>query len=333
MLIYTGAIDDTDKTAILPNRGIVREIYWNAGTSRLVIEADFDVTPTIGNVFSVRFPGHVDLLACHQVDRYNIARKMTLVAPNGGGQRVRDTSTDNVRQLRINIPPPVLPWAAATAYAVADIRSNAGNVYRCTVAGTSHATTGPVGFGTAIVEGGCTWTRIIQSFDVAVRAINTAYLLNAIKSNGNRCYIVTTAGTTGAGAGPTGTGTGIADGSVVWDYYPVNPHANVVVPIEGDVLSVTYHVSRAAIPPAGGLCHLYFSPTNNPFAEWRLDLEQVGTRRQDQFAVQRTGTLGYDNMAAFSSGVEYWHNLNMVLRGGFSTVAVGYVILEIADHM
>ncbi|UTV53233.1 major capsid protein P2 [Burkholderia arboris] len=51
-------------------------------------------------------------------------------------------------------------WAATTAYTVGTQVSNGGNVYLCTVAGTSAGSGGPSGNGTAIVDGGVTWQYV-----------------------------------------------------------------------------------------------------------------------------------------------------------------------------
>lgn len=51
-------------------------------------------------------------------------------------------------------------------------------------------------------------------------ASSTAYSLDAVRVNGGKAYVVTTAGTSAESGGPTGTGSSITDGSVVWDYVP-----------------------------------------------------------------------------------------------------------------
>lgn len=50
------------------------------------------------------------------------------------------------------------------------------------------------------------------------RAISTAYTLGAIRTNASRIYVVTVAGTSGTGGGPTTTATAITDGTVTWRY-------------------------------------------------------------------------------------------------------------------
>lgn len=50
-------------------------------------------------------------------------------------------------------------------------------------------------------------------------AVTTAYILDQKVTKGGNIYVVTTAGTSAGAGGPSGTGTGIADGTVVWDYF------------------------------------------------------------------------------------------------------------------
>jgi hypothetical protein len=67
--------------------------------------------------------------------------------------------------------------------------------------------------------GGETSTQIRDRMAPVDWVASTAYALGVYRSNGANIYKVTTAGTSAGSGGPTGTGTGIADGSVVWDYY------------------------------------------------------------------------------------------------------------------
>lgn len=56
------------------------------------------------------------------------------------------------------------------------------------------------------------------------RVASTAYVLNQQIHNGSAVYVVTTAGTTAAGTGPTATsGTGIADGTAVLSFVALLP--------------------------------------------------------------------------------------------------------------
>lgn len=55
------------------------------------------------------------------------------------------------------------PWAPSTAYLVGAQVGNVGNIYSCTVAGTSAPSGGPTGTGGAIVDGTCTWAFVSAS--------------------------------------------------------------------------------------------------------------------------------------------------------------------------
>jgi uncharacterized phage protein gp47/JayE len=67
-------------------------------------------------------------------------------------------------------------WAITTAYVVGDLRQNVGNIYSCTIAGTSAgAGPGPTGTGTAIVDVTVTW-RFVAVGTAAVASAVTAEL-------------------------------------------------------------------------------------------------------------------------------------------------------------
>lgn len=51
-------------------------------------------------------------------------------------------------------------WAGSTAYTVGAIVRNVGLIYRCVTAGTSAASGGPTGQGSAITDGGATWAFV-----------------------------------------------------------------------------------------------------------------------------------------------------------------------------
>lgn len=59
-------------------------------------------------------------------------------------------------------------WAATTAYTVSQRVSNGGNVYNCTVAGTSAGSGGPTGTGGAITDGGVTWAYVSALGDMTL---------------------------------------------------------------------------------------------------------------------------------------------------------------------
>ncbi len=67
-------------------------------------------------------------------------------------------------------------WAISTAYVLNDRVTNDGNVYICTVAGTSAGSGGPTGTGTAIVDNTVTWRFVgvgVADIDVAAQSLNT----------------------------------------------------------------------------------------------------------------------------------------------------------------
>jgi len=71
-------------------------------------------------------------------------------------------------------------WAISTAYALNDRRSNGGNCYICTVAGTSAGSGGPTGETSAEVDNTATWRFIgngVSAVDIAATAVNTGPLL------------------------------------------------------------------------------------------------------------------------------------------------------------
>jgi len=69
-------------------------------------------------------------------------------------------NTEGYRYLEIDIQPNTAgtAWTALTGYLVNDFVVNGGNLYKCTVAGTSAASGGPTGTGGAIVDGSVTWS-------------------------------------------------------------------------------------------------------------------------------------------------------------------------------
>jgi hypothetical protein len=60
------------------------------------------------------------------------------------------------------------PWAPSRAYTVGHQVHNGGNLYRCTVAGTSASSGGPSGTGGSITDGGVTWTFVQAGTDMTV---------------------------------------------------------------------------------------------------------------------------------------------------------------------
>lgn len=99
----------------------------------------------------------------------------TATASNGGraaAARIRNSSAaDQVTGLTVGIT--ASAWAASTAYAVGNLRSNGANVYRATAAGTSAASGGPTGTGATITDGSVTWEYLaLASGDITIDAVD-----------------------------------------------------------------------------------------------------------------------------------------------------------------
>ena len=109
-------------------------------------------------------------------------------------------------------------WAISTAYTVGQIRSNAGNLYEVTVAGTSAGSgAGPTSLGAAITDGTVTWKYVAYPCGNAPAWVTaTAYTQYQIRSNAGGLYEAQADGTSGATA-PTGTGS-VSDGTVTWKF-------------------------------------------------------------------------------------------------------------------
>jgi hypothetical protein len=106
--------------------------------------------------------------------------------------------------------PGVTVVGAATTTAVGAVSSCKVSGYEVTNPGSAYTT--------ASVRVGNVW------------AAGTAYALNAQVNSGGNLYTCATAGTSdAAGTGPSGTGTGIADGTVVWNYAGVAATATATV--------------------------------------------------------------------------------------------------------
>ncbi len=118
-------------------------------------------------------------------------------------------------------------WAISTAYTVGQRRTNSGNIYEVTVAGTSAASGGPTGTGTAIVDGTVTWRY---------RGIGTAFASVAVEGQD-----------TGPKAAPGGTLT-VIETPVSGLSSAVNPlDATLGTDIETDAALRLRRVSELAI--------------------------------------------------------------------------------------
>ena len=107
-------------------------------------------------------------------------------------------------------------WVASTAVSLGNIRMANGQVYACTVAGTTSATAPSHTSGTA-TDGGATWLWVGAS-----GSVGNAFVLTAVAGTqyfyGNNLYTCTVAGTASAAVPPTHT-TGIAaSGSATFQY-------------------------------------------------------------------------------------------------------------------
>lgn len=123
-------------------------------------------------------------------------------------------------------------WLTTTRYEVGDRAYNPGTnlTYVCTIAGTSAAV--PVGTGTGIVDGTCTWDYVEAStalnnwrhWPATIYALDDIVAWAHATSGGRRIYGCITAGTTAAATPPTTTAEDITDGTVHWCYYGLLPH-------------------------------------------------------------------------------------------------------------
>ena len=97
-------------------------------------------------------------------------------AASAGGRvaaaRIRNASAvDQITGLTVGMS--ATAWAASTAYAVGNLRANGAGVYRVTVAGTSAASGGPTGTGSAITDGSVTWEYLaLSSADLILDAVD-----------------------------------------------------------------------------------------------------------------------------------------------------------------
>lgn len=80
---------------------------------------------------------------------------------------------------------------------------------------------------TPVANGACTFVRGYKSDGTTATAdytvgsawlASTAFAVGQYCTNGGNTYKCVTAGTSASSGGPTGTGSGIADGTVVWNY-------------------------------------------------------------------------------------------------------------------
>lgn len=93
------------------------------------------------------------------------------------GSQVSVDSTSERFEVQENSTIAVVPaWAATTAYALGDRVTNSGNVYECSLAGTSAGSGGPSGTGTGEVDGTAEWDFLgagTGAVDAEANSVNT----------------------------------------------------------------------------------------------------------------------------------------------------------------
>lgn len=61
-----------------------------------------------------------------------------------------------------------MPWAGSRAVVIGECRTNGGNLYRCTTAGTTASSGGPSGTGGSISDGTAVWAYVQVGADMAL---------------------------------------------------------------------------------------------------------------------------------------------------------------------
>lgn len=113
-------------------------------------------------------------------------------------------------------------WAGTTVYSVGDYVTNGGNLYLCSVGGTSGGGGGPTGMTAMQTEGTVTWTYTAAP----AWAAETAYLAGAVVSKGGNYYLNTTPNAANATSqisgkfGPDWTATTVPDNAATWTFQP-----------------------------------------------------------------------------------------------------------------
>jgi hypothetical protein len=202
-------------------------------------------------------------------------------------------------------------WQPSTTYSVlGTIVFNFNNLYQLVQAGTSASSgSGPIGSGSAIVDGTCQWSGPTLSVDdnlkqphfsdtsehtfyyLAYNAESPCWHPNETLLGGNfgdqkynapNTYVMKQAGTTAATGGPTGTGTGIVDGTCKWDFQNVGPPPTYGMVVDGildnpDANGHSLYWNSCGYPmsAAGWTKHAYeyyVTPTSGLAAGGRIDL-------------------------------------------------------------
>jgi hypothetical protein len=61
-----------------------------------------------------------------------------------------------------------MAWVASVSVIVGEHRTNGGNLYRCTTAGTTASSGGPTGTGGSITDGTAVWAYVQVGSDMAI---------------------------------------------------------------------------------------------------------------------------------------------------------------------
>jgi len=168
--------------------------------------------------------------------------------------------------------------------------------------------------------------------------ITTAYALDDRVTNSGNVYVCVTAGTSAGAGGPSGTGTGIADGTVVWDFVGAGTGSvDIAAEAEetGPIAAPTYTLTEIETPVAG------WDSANNladatPGTNQETDSE-LRIRREASLAASGTGTLpsirsavllvsGVTDISAFENTTDVTdgegrppHSFQIVADGGDDT--------------
>lgn len=115
----------------------------------------------------------------------------------------------------------VSAWGTSTAYAQGTYVTNGGNLYKCTVSGTSAGSGGPTGTDTttAVTDNTCSWLYISES----AWAAYTSYAVGAHVTNSSKRYraVKSPHGSStqkSGAAGPDWTATTVPDNTAGWTY-------------------------------------------------------------------------------------------------------------------
>jgi hypothetical protein len=69
-----------------------------------------------------------------------------------------------------------MAWVASVSVIIGEHRTNGGNLYRCTTAGTTASSGGPTGTGSSVTDGTAVWAYVQVGSDMAID--NTSIAIN-----------------------------------------------------------------------------------------------------------------------------------------------------------